>query len=161
MTAKSPEPTHQERIALLAGTFNPFTLGHASIVERGLRLFDRIIIAVGLNRAKADLDPSLAENAGQRAADIASIYAGNDRVTVIVSDRLTVDTARQYGAKFLLRGVRSVRDFEYERDMADLNHTLAGLETVLLYAEPQYAALSSSAVRDIAAYGHDVTQFLP
>ncbi|MBO5053504.1 MAG: pantetheine-phosphate adenylyltransferase [Muribaculaceae bacterium] len=161
MTAKYLETCPCERVALMAGTFNPYTVGHDAIVRRGLQLFDRIIIAVGVNRLKVEADPSLAMDAEARAQAIRRCYAHVPRVKVIVSNGLTVDVAREHGARFLLRGVRSVKDFEYERDMADLNRQLDGLETVVLYAEPQMAAVSSSAVRDIAAYGHDVSQFLP
>lgn len=157
---KSPEtaqPTDTpKRIALMAGSFNPFTIGHASIVERGLELFDEVVVAVGQHPDKPHTD------AHKRADAIAAVYSGEPRVRVIVSHRLTADIAREVGARFLLRGVRSVRDFEYERDMADVNRELGeGLETVLLTALPHLSALSSSVVRDIASYGKDVSRYLP
>ncbi len=157
---KSPEtmqPTETpKRIALMAGSFNPFTVGHASIVERGLALFDKVVVAVGQHPDKPHTD------ARERADAIAAIYSGQPRVRVIVSHQLTADIAREVGARFLLRGVRSVRDFEYERDMADVNRELGeGLETVLLTALPHLSALSSSVVRDIASYGKDVSRYLP
>ena len=157
---KSPEtaqPTDTpKRIALMAGSFNPFTMGHASIVERGLALFDEIVVAVGQHPDKPHTD------AHKRADAIAAVYSGEPRVRVIVSHRLTADIAREVGARFLLRGVRSVRDFEYERDMADVNRELGeGLETVLLTALPHLSALSSTVVRDIASYGKDVSRYLP
>ncbi len=127
------------RIALMAGTFDPFTIGHKDIVDRALSLFDRVIICVGINAAKLASDPSLAETAEARAMDIAKHYADNGRVEAICSDELTVDVARRMGARFLLRGVRSVRDFEYEREMADHNARLAGIETVILKARPEIA----------------------
>ena len=145
----------------MAGTFDPFTVGHKSIVERGLEMFDRVIVCVGVNAAKLEADPRIAETAAARAEAIAGVFAGDDRVEAIWSDELTVDVARRCGARFLLRGVRSVRDFEYERDMADLNHRLAGLETVMLASYPSLACVSSSAVRDIASHGGDVSAFLP
>lgn len=160
MTAKSPDTT-DERVALMAGSFNPFTIGHADIVRRGLAMFDRVIIAVGLNRQKAEADPTLALDADRRAEVIARYFRDQPRVKVIVSHDLTVETAIKHGARFMLRGIRSCRDLEYERDMADLNFRLAGLETVALFASPELAAISSSAVRDIAAYGRDVSEFLP
>lgn len=157
---KSPETIQSDktakRIALMAGSFDPFTVGHASIVERGLALFDEVVVAVGQHPDKPHTD------AGKRADAIAAIYSGEPRVRVIVSHRLTADTAREVGARFLLRGVRSVRDFEYERDMADVNRELGdGLETVLLTALPHLAAVSSTVVRDIASYGKDVSRYLP
>lgn len=157
---KSPETPQQaeppKRIALMAGSFNPFTIGHASIVERGLELFDEVVVAVGQHPDKPHTD------ARERAEAIAAIYSNQPRVRVIVSHKLTADTAREAGARFLLRGVRSVRDFEYERDMADVNRELGeGLETVLLTALPHLAAVSSTIVRDIASYGKDVSRYLP
>ena len=124
------------RTAFFAGSFNPFTVGHASVVERALPLFDRIIIGVGVNALKADAD------ADARVEAIRRLY-------------------RDCGAGFLLRGVRSVRDFEYERDLADINRKLSGLETIIIYTLPEHAAISSSVVRELQAYGHDVSSFLP
>lgn len=161
MTTKSLKTYPNERVALMAGTFNPYTVGHDAIVRRGLQLFDRIVIAIGINRLKMEANPSLAIDVDSRVQAIRQCYTNEPRVQVIISNGLTVDVAREHGAQFLLRGVRSVKDFEYERDMADLNRQLGGLETVTLYAEPQMAAISSSAVRDIAAYDHDISQFLP
>ena len=93
--------------------------------------------------------------------NIRRIFAGCPRVEVVSSAELTVDVARRFGARFLLRGVRSVRDFEYERDMADLNFRLASLESVFLVAHPEMACICSSAVRDIASHGADVSGFIP
>lgn len=141
------------RIALFAGSFRPFTKGHADIVARGLELFDRIIIGIGINSAK----PRTADDIDA----IKALYRGNPRVSVDTYTCLTVDFARSCGAKFLLRGVRSTKDFEYERDLADINRQLSGLETVILFSRPEYAAISSSVVRELQAYGHDVSQLLP
>ena len=157
---KSPDTQQKsqgaKRIALMAGSFDPFTTGHASIVGRGLGLFDEIVIAVGQHPSKPHTD------AEGRAAAIRDVYRDEPRVRVVVSHKLTADTAREVGARFLLRGVRSVRDFEYERDMADINREIGdGLETVLLAALPQLAAVSSTVVRDIASYGKDVSRYLP
>jgi pantetheine-phosphate adenylyltransferase len=142
----------------MPGSFDPFTAGHASLVTRGLELFDRIVIAIGINAQK----PNEAGRAEERAADIRRLYADQaDRVSVIVYTGLTVDAAEEAGAKFLLRGVRSVKDFEYERDIADVNRKLSGIETVLLYSLPELSAVSSSIVRELRSYGRDVSQFLP
>lgn len=143
------------RIALFPGSFRPFTRGHADIVQRGLALFDRIIIGIGRNPDKPAAD---AEN---RAREIARLYASEPRVEVAVYDTLTVDFARACGAAFLLRGVRSLKDFEYERDMADINRQLSGLESVILFSKPELAAVSSSVVRELENFGHDVAPFLP
>lgn len=146
-----------ERVGLFAGSFDPFTIGHASVVERALPLFDRLIIAIGINAEK-----TTATAAADRRAAIERLYAGDRRVEVVTySGELTVDLARRLGADWLLRGVRSVRDFEYERDLADLNRRLSGLETVIIFSLPEHGAVSSSAVRELASYGHDVSLFLP
>lgn len=143
------------RTAIFGGSFNPYTVGHASIVERGLALFDRIVIAVGINAQKASGD------AEGRAEVIRNIYADEPRVSVVVWDGLMVDLARREGAAFMLRGVRSVADFEYERNMADINRRLTGIETVLLFALPEHGAISSSVVRELAGYGADISTFIP
>lgn len=145
------------RTAIFPGSFNPFTTGHASIVGRGLRLFDRIVIAVGYNRAKA----SGADDARARAEAIAALYAGEPRVEVITFSGLAVDAARDCGACCAIKGIRSVKDFEYERDMADINRQLSGLETVILYSLPELSAVSSSIVRELQAFGADTSAFLP
>lgn len=155
MTATSTSPSSDARIALFPGSFRPFTRGHADIVERGLALFDRIIIAIGVNAAKPAAD-------GEATADaIRKLYADEPRVEVAVYSYLTIDFAAQCGARFLLRGVRSMKDFEYERDMADINRQLSGIESVILFSRPEYAAVSSSVVRELESYGHDITPFLP
>lgn len=143
-------------IAIFPGSFDPFTIGHADIVRRGLQLFDRIIVAIGYNAQKAN-----ATAVEERAQAIARIYSDEPRVDVVAYTGLTVDLARRTGAGFLLRGVRSVKDFEYERDMAAVNHDLDALETILLIADPRYAHVSSSLVRELQSYGRDVTNYLP
>lgn len=155
MTHTSTPDIRAERIAVFAGSFNPFTAGHDDIVSRGLELFDRIIVAVGVNAAKnpgaipAALEP------------IRELYAGEDRVTVKAYSGLTAEFARGEGACALLRGVRSVRDFEYERDMADINRRLTGIDTVLLTARPDLGAVSSSLVRELDSLGVDTSPFMP
>ena len=158
MTAKSPsnKPPTGVRTAFFAGSFDPFTAGHASVVSRALPLFDRIIIGIGVNAQK-----TTDEDRSARVGAIARIYASEPRVEVMAYSGLTVDAAADCGACCLLRGVRSVKDFEYERDMADINRQLSGLETVLIYSLPEHSALSSSVVRELQAYGKDVTAFLP
>ncbi|MBQ0157736.1 MAG: pantetheine-phosphate adenylyltransferase [Bacteroidales bacterium] len=142
--------------ALFPGTFRPFTRGHAAIVQRALRLFDHVVIGIGYNAEKpeaADIDA--------RVADIARLYETVPQVTVRAYHGLTTDCAAEVGADCLLRGVRSVKDFEYERDIAEINRQLSGLETIILISEPQYAAISSSLVRELQHYGKDVTSLLP
>ena len=142
--------------AIFPGTFDPFTVGHASIVERGLPLFDRIVIGVGVNDNKRTLYTN-----EERVRNIQEIYANEPRVKVVAYDDLTVDLAKREEASFILRGIRSVKDFEYERDIAAMNERLSGVETVLLFTEPQYMSISSSVVRELLRFGKDVTEFLP
>jgi pantetheine-phosphate adenylyltransferase len=144
------------KTAIFPGTFDPFTVGHASIVERGLPLFDRIVIGVGVNDNKRTLYTN-----EERVRNIQEIYANEPRVKVVAYDDLTVDLAKREEATFILRGIRSVKDFEYERDIAAMNERLSGVETVLLFTEPQYMSISSSVVRELLRFGKDVTEFLP
>lgn len=144
------------RIAIFPGSFDPFTIGHASIVRRGLDMFDKIVIGVGDNTNKRSFFSPEA-----RVEAIQKVYAPESRVSVVAYSDLTADLARREGAGFVLRGIRSVKDFEYERDIASINHRLSGVETVLLFTEPQYADISSTIVRELLAFGKDVSSFLP
>ena len=144
------------KTGLFAGTFDPFTIGHASVVRRALQLFDRVVVAVGVNDAK---HPET--TAQQRVEVIRSLYADDERVTVVAYSGLTVDVAREHGAAFIVKGVRSVRDYESEREQAEVNRRLAGIDTVLLMAEPGLEAVSSSTVRSLRSFGRDVSEFLP
>lgn len=143
--------------ALFAGTFNPYTRGHHAIVQRALAIFDKVVVAVGCNMSKED-GLSAAE---ERCSAIKKVYEGDPRVEVATYGGLTMDYAREIGATALLRGVRSVKDFEYERDLADVNLRLGGIETVILVSSPENAAISSSLVRELMAYGKDVKDLLP
>ena len=136
---------------LFPGTFDPFTIGHASLVERALPLCDRMVIAIGYNSGKHS-----AESVAKRVDAIAAIYAGEPKVKVIAYDGLTVDACRREGAGWMLRGVRSVADYEYERNLADINRSISGIETLLLYSLPELSHISSSMVRELASHGHDV-----
>ena len=152
MTQKSHEP----RVAVFAGSFDPYTLGHHSIVERGLQLFDSIVIAIGIN-----IDKTSPADVETRVASIARIYTNEPRVSVIAYSTLTVDLAASVGAKFLLRGARSVKDFEYERTLADVNRRIGGIETVILPALPELEWLSSTVLRDMSSHGRDISQYIP
>lgn len=145
-----------ERIALFTGTFDPFTIGHDSIVRRALPIFDRLVIAVAVSKLK-----NTEEEAANRVAEIRKIYAADNRVDVIAYSDLTIDMARRVGAKYIVRGVRSVKDYEYEREQAEFNRKFGGLETVLLFAEPGLESVSSSLVRELKFFGRDVSEFLP
>lgn len=144
------------RIALFPGSFDPFTRGHQAIVERALPMFDKLIIAIGINRAKKGWMPI-----EERLERLNKLYANEQRVEIVVYETLTMDLAKQYGAKYILRGVRSVTDFEYERTIADANRRIAGLETIFLISDAETSHISSSLVRELAAFGRDVTDLLP
>lgn len=148
--------TNQKRKALYPGSFNPFTKGHADIVARASELFDEVIIAIGFNSEKGK--PS---GLDERLENIRHIYAGNGKVRVESYTGLTVDYARSIGATVMIRGVRDVKDFEYERNLADANRAISGIDTLLLTARPEYGFISSSLIRELENYGHDVTPFLP
>ena len=145
------------KIALFAGSFDPFTIGHQNIVDRALEsVADEVIVAIGINYEKKYMF-SLEE----RQEAIRRIYRNEPRVRVETYEGLTTDFAKRVGASFLLRGVRSVKDFEFERDMAEVNHRLTGIETVLLFTDAKYACVSSSIVRELITYHQDVKEFLP
>lgn len=144
------------KTGIFTGSFDPFTVGHDDIVRRALPLFDRIVIGVGYNeRKKTMLTPA------ERVAAIAALYAGEPRIEVRSYSDLTVDFARREQAGFIIKGVRSVKDFEYEREQADINRRIGGVETILLYAAPQFESVSSSMVRELMHFGRDVSEFLP
>lgn len=154
--ATSSKANETEKIAIFPGSFDPFTKGHASIVERALPMFDHIVIGVGVNERKKPLYPP-----AERVAYIRTLYAEESKVSVESYTDLTIDLARRVGARFIVRGLRSVKDFEYERDTAAMNQLLGNIETVMLFCEARFASLSSSVVRELIAFGKDVTEFLP
>ena len=142
--------------AIFPGSFDPFTIGHHDIVMRGLELFDEIIIGIGRNYTKRDTFPI-----EERLVAIQRTYSDESRVRVLAYDGLTVDFAAEQNAQFILRGVRSTIDFEYERNIAEANKQLSGIETILLYTRPEYAHISSTLVRDLYSHNKDITPFLP
>ena len=144
------------RIVLFPGSFDPFTIGHQAIVNRALPMFDKLVIAIGINRAKQGW-----MTVDERRERIAKLYANEPRVEVVVYETLTMDLALQYNARYILRGVRSVTDFEYERTIADANRRIAGLETIFLISEAETSHISSSLVRELASFGKDVSDLLP
>ena len=143
-------------IAIFTGSFDPFTVGHDDILRRALPLFSRIVIGVGVNERKQYM-----LSAEERCADIRRIYASEPKVEVKTYSDLTVDFARREGAAYIIKGVRSVKDFEYEREQADINRQLSGVETLLLYADPQLSSVSSSMVRELIHFGQNVSRYLP
>lgn len=145
------------RTGIFVGTFDPFTIGHDSIVRRALPLFDRLVIGVvGDNVNKPNMRP-----AQERLAAIVSLYRDQPAIEVKTFYGLAMDFAKSEGAQFIVKGVRSVTDFEYEQWQADFNRRLGGIETILLYTEPQLASVSSSALRELSHFGVDVSPYLP
>jgi len=138
--------------AIFPGTFDPFTVGHASIVRRALTFIDEIIIAIGVNEKK---HAHFAIQ--QREEIIRRFYADEPRVKVMSYHNLTVDFALQVEANLIIRGIRTVKDFEYEETIADINRKLTGIETILLFTEPEQTCVSSTIVRELMRYGKDVT----
>ena len=147
------------KTALFTGTFNPFTIGHADIVERALKIFDQIVIGIGYNPDKGSFMSAEIE---ERVAKIRKVYENDPRVIVEAYSDLTVDLAERHNAVAIVKGVRSIKDYEYERDQADFNKLLSnGLDTILFYSRPELSALSSSVIRTLEMFGKDVSQFLP
>jgi pantetheine-phosphate adenylyltransferase len=146
-----------KRIALFPGTFDPITIGHQDIINRSLPLFDKLVIGIGRN---ANKEPMFSEE--QRVAWIREIYQGNPKVEAVVYEGLTITCCQEVGAHFILRGIRYVNDFEYEKAIADMNRSLdKDIETVFLTCLPQYTSVASTLVRDVLKNGGDVMQFLP
>ena len=145
------------RICLFPGTFDPVTLGHVDIINRALPLFDKIIVGIGLNTTKAPMfSPE------QRLDWIKEIYKDEERVEGSIYEGLTIDFCQKIGAHFILRGIRYVSDFEYEKTIADANRTLdKSIETVFLTCEPKYTSVASTIVRDIIRNHGDSSHFLP
>ena len=142
--------------AIFPGTFDPFTIGHYSIVKRGLGIFDEIIVAVGVNQLKKTLF-----DVEKRLEIIRQAFKDEPRVKAMSYDNLTVDFALSVDAAYILRGIRSVSDFEYEHTIANTNRNLTGVETVILFTESEYSFISSTIIRDLISYGKDVSAFLP
>ena len=142
--------------AIFPGSFDPFTIGHYDIMKRGLALFDPIIIGIGHNSSKHSTFPL-----EERLQAIQQAFANEPRVKVEIYQGLTIDFAAAHHAQCILRGVRSVQDFEYERNIAEANKQLSGIETILLYTRPEYAHISSTLLRDLHAHGRDISAYLP
>lgn len=146
-----------EKVALFPGSFDPFTKGHYDIVIRGLKVFDRIIIAIGQNTKKQRYFPL-----DLMLDRIKRIFEKNGNIQVITYQELTASVAKKYGARYLLRGLRNTTDFEYENSIAQVNQYLnPELETVFLITSPEYASISSSIIREVHHYHGNVNEFLP
>ena len=144
------------KTGIFVGSFDPFTIGHDHIVKRALPLFDRIIIGVGVNERKQYM-----QSAEIRKQKIQKLYKNEKKITVKTYSDLTVDFAHREMADYIIKGVRSVKDFEYEREQADVNRRLGNIDTLLFLAEPGMESISSSLVRELVHFGKDVREFLP
>lgn len=145
------------RICLFPGTFDPVTLGHIDIINRSLPLFDKVVVGIGINASK---NPMF--TADQRKIWFDEIYKDQPKVEVAIYDGLTVKFCQSIKAHFILRGIRYVSDFEYEKTIADANRTMdRDIETIFLTGEPKYTSVASTIVRDIIRNGGDASPFLP
>ena len=136
-------PISSKRIAVFPGTFDPFTLAH-------------MVIAIGINDSKRTYF-----TVEQRLEMLRDLFRDNPRIRVVSYDSLTIDLAKQWNARFILRGIRSVNDFEYEKTIADVNRKLSGVETIILFTEPELTHISSTIVRELLRFGHSVDEFVP
>lgn len=146
-----------ERICLFPGTFDPITMGHVDVIERAVSMFDKLIVGVGINSTKQPMF-----SVEQRTQWIADIFKNDSRVEVTGYEGLTVDFCKKVNAHFILRGIRYIADFEYEKAIADMNRMLApDIETVFLTCSPMYSTISSTLVRDVIRNGGNAGMFLP
>lgn len=147
-----------KKIALFPGTFDPYTMGHHDIVMRGLSLFDQIVISIGHNTSKKNRYFDIELMVGK----IKKVYENVPQVKVVLYNELTSSLAKKHGATYLLRGLRNTTDFEYENTISQMNRYLnEELETVFLITSPEYAAISSTIIREVHRYGGKVDEFLP
>ena len=145
------------KIAIFPGSFSPFTLGHRSVVDRALPLFEKIIIAIGINSEKNEYF-----SIEEREQWINEIYKNNSKIEVQFYEGLTVDLCEKVGANYILRGLRDSHDFKYEKNIAQTNKKLNDrIETIFIITPPEISHISSTIVRDIIKNGGDVSQFLP
>jgi len=144
------------KTALFAGSFDPFTIGHKDIVERALPLFDKVIIGIGFN-----INKKYMFSAEESQKNIAQLFENEPKIEVKIYNGLTADFAKQHNVKFFVRSVRTFQDFEYEKNLGEINKKIGGIETVIFFAKPDLAHISSSMVRELMSYGKDVSGFLP
>jgi len=142
--------------AIFPGTFDPFTIGHFSVVKRALTFMDELVIGIGINEGKRTWFPT-----EKRVEMVRRLYENNPHVQVEAYNDLTIDFAQRMEAQFIVRGIRTVKDFEYEETIADINRQLAGIETILLFTEPELTSVSSSTVRELLSFGKDISRFIP
>ncbi|MES2456983.1 MAG: pantetheine-phosphate adenylyltransferase [Bacteroidota bacterium] len=145
------------KVALFPGSFDPITIAHVDILLRALPLFDKIVVGIGVNSTKQGF-----LSVDKRETIVKSVFSAHSAVEVQLYEGLTVDFCRKIGARYMVRGIRSVADFEYEKAIAQINQTMMpDIETIILLAKPEYSAISSTIVRDILRNKGDVSPFLP
>lgn len=145
------------KIAVFPGSFNPLTIGHQDILQRALPLFDKIVLAIGVNPNK-----TYEYSIEQRQADLEDVFECEPKISTATYEKLTVDFCKKINAKFIIRGLRNAKDFEFEQPIAQMNYLIGdGIETIFFSAQPQYTHISSSIVREIKTLGGDVAPFLP
>lgn len=145
------------RFCLFPGTFDPVTFGHLDIIDRALPLFDKLFIGIGINSNKKPMF-----SAEQRVQWLEEIFKGNSKIESVIYEGLTVECCKKINAGYILRGIRYVNDFEYEKAIADMNRTLdENIETVFLTCLPKYTSVASTLVRDVIRNGGDASQFVP
>jgi len=145
------------KTALFPGSFDPITIAHVDILKRSIPLFDRVVLGIGTNSSKQGFLPI-----ETREAIVKSVFKDYPNVEIQVYEGLTVDFCRKVEANYMIRGIRSVADFEYERAIAQINQTMMpNVETIFILSKPEYSAISSTIVRDILRNHGDVSPFLP
>lgn len=145
------------RIALFPGTFDPITIGHMDIIQRAIPMFDKLVIGIGRNMNKTAM---FSEE--MRLEWLKELFRDEKKITSVIYEGLTIECCKKVGATFIVRGIRYVNDFEYEKAIADMNRSLDGnIETVFLTCLPQYTSVASTLVRDVIRNGGNATQFLP
>ncbi len=146
-----------EKIALFPGSFDPITFAHMDILNRSLALFDKVYVGIGLNSTKQSfLTPE------KRAQMLQKVFADNPKIEVVSYEGLTVEFCHKIGAQYMIRGIRSTSDFEYEKAISQMNHAMRPeIESIFILSKPGFSAISSTIVRDILRNGGDVSKFVP
>jgi len=145
------------KIALFPGSFDPVTKAHVDIIKRSMGLFDKIYIGIGDNSSKKGL-----LSIGQREQMLRAVFENEPKIHVVAYEGLTVEFCKSIGAAYMIRGIRTVSDFEYEKAIAQMNHSLApDIESIFIVSKPGYSSISSTIVREILRYNGDISQFIP
>jgi pantetheine-phosphate adenylyltransferase len=145
------------KVALFPGSFDPVTKAHVDIVKRSVDLFDKLYIGIGHNSSKPGF-----LSVEKREQMLRAVFEEEPRIHIIAYEGLTVDFAKSIGAAYMVRGIRTVSDFEYEKAIAQMNHSLApDIESIFIVSKPGYSSISSTIVREVLRYGGDISQFIP